>query len=295
MDEVSKVKRTVVSIDLASRSSRKVHVRRTRLRIKLSSALALLAFAGSLQSRQSVAGPGESESFGVYFATQFDDPWVKELRGSGSAARAFSRRLDDVWENEWGVPRTLRGTKKRFERSCDGCKYGLDRTDLVLVITHSGLTRKDVEWYMMDSGSVARSSKMKLGDEKDGLRGFISYSCSALRRDASKHYKDRWRQIFDGGLVFALGSGECLTNSTWMRYYFEDFADKLIAGETFWSAWKHSFLTKNNRELRQLHHARASFRCSYPKYTLESLTSAKRFREAGKYWCHTWVRYKERK
>lgn len=242
------------------------------------------SLAFQLTPTSSKAGVGEGKSFGCYYQGYFEHSYLPPLL-SRDNARSFSYRLDDVWRNDWGSPKELRGAKNKLEDSCDGCTYGLDTTDFVMIFTHAGHTSNKVIWAMWDYETYADSTAMSLGDENDGLRALASHACSTIDRHGN--YKDHWRQAFKGGLIVALGADGCMTDSNDTAGRARAFADKLLSGMSMWRAWYTSMLSSENPYLRVLATANSSSECDQRRnVSLQNLTSTPR-RRSFSTWCHS--------
>lgn len=249
------------------------------LRARLSVfAVASLAWASS-----ATAGPGENTSFGTYYGSDFDSSWVQDLYFTEGSARSFSNRLDDEWRRDWG-PTDLRGRKNRLEDSCDECSKGLDTADLVMLFTHSGFTIDGtVKWQMPEVGTFAESQYMELGEENDGLRALISFSCRTIR--PYQGYKKHWKYAFNGGLIAVLGAVSCMSYDTDSSTRTEAFADYMLGNNSMWYAWKTQMMYRYSPELAVLTTTNGS--CSpRTRVHLDDLTSTNRL-TTGQYrwWC----------
>lgn len=208
---------------------------------------------------------------------------------SRSAAWGFTYRLDDEWRKDWS-PTDLRGKKSKLEDDCDGCTDGLDTADLVVLLTHSTYEPYNtVRWAMPDFGRYAETKNMELGEEGDGLRALISYSCYTIR--PYQGYQDHWRPVFNGGLVVFLGSIGCMQFDNSSYYKMEAVADYMLGSNSMWYSWYSQMFDSDNPRLGVLATSTAPGASCDSRTTvhLDDLTSTNRLRE-GDYstWCRRW-------
>ena len=171
--------------------------------------------------------------------------------------------MDDYWTNTWGsAPRDLAGAKYYFEGDCDQCNPGgLDSTDLVWVATHSGYSSTATLWAMWDERSFAYSSNMTLGNEADGLRVLMSYSCNSLYSADNKLFA-RLQAMFNGGMQVMLGSTDFMWFGQDYQYKGKNVADRFIDGQTLRQAWGNGAWGGNNEQLRALYSGTSGTDCN---------------------------------
>lgn len=157
-----------------------------------------------------------------------------------------------------------------------------------MLFTHSMFqTDVAVKWPMPDRYIWAESPNMELGEENDGLRALISYSCCTVRLHHG--YKTHWRNAFRGGLIIYLGG---VREMTWDPNTASDmvaFADRLLGSNSMWYAWRTTFLREDyNPELGVISTSSTSS-CSSRMYVrLSQLTSTPRVQDDDlNYWCRT--------
>lgn len=175
-----------------------------------------------------------SGKFGVYNSDQFQNNWNPNFAGwNNDMTMDFRNTMDDIasLEFEWG----LAGSESYIEDLYND-HLTSERVDVMWLATHGGVDGTEAFWAMWESGVLANSLLMRLGDEERNQRLLISVACNTLY-SSDGLFVQRWQNVFRGGLKFVAGY--------WLDVFFapttvevgEDFVTNLKNDWTIDNAW----------------------------------------------------------
>ncbi len=198
---------------------------------RLKHSLTLLAACGL--SLGTVLQADAAARFGTGCQSDYQSNWQTKLSHVWKRCGWFNNELDDTDHKIFYY--NLHGAKWWWETGGD--QLTLDKVNLFYSSTHGGAWSNKSVWAMWDNGSLADSSRMRLGDESYGLSIFATYSCETLKFNDGRMWT-RMGPIFRGGLRIALGSHDKLYDSITTDETGEDFADNMQKRHTLKYAWK---------------------------------------------------------